>query len=170
MNQLLKWSKKDFFKDGTKTAYLVSSHKISSQYDFDAQGYWLQILPSKPSRSYSYQPILNDKFFREFLPVTKYGNTHLNRMTDPNNYSPNILLKMDAKTAEALLNKKKQTFYSALKVKIIFKKLSEINATSPQIEFTYHLLSPIIEIFEDIALTKKIGEINLEKVAYQKKK
>ena len=88
-------------------------------------------------------------------------------MTDPNSRSPNVLLKMDAETAEALTNKKIEVLYSAIKVKITFKKLNEVNVTSPQSEFTYHLLSPIIEIFEDIALTKKIGEINLEKAVYK---
>jgi hypothetical protein len=76
---------------------------------------------------------------------------------------------MDAEAAEALTTKKLQFVYSATKVKIKFKALNDSQVRSPMVEFTYHLLNPVIEFFEDIQLTKKIGEINLENVVYKSK-
>ena len=167
LDKLLKWSN-EFFKDGTETGYFVNRHKWATPYDFDAQGYWI---PSKNDRykGHSYRFTGEEAFFSEFLPVTNYGNNHLNRITDINSYYPLILLKMDAEAAEALTTKKPQFVYSATKVKIKFKALNDSQVRSPMVEFTYHLLNPVIEFFEDIQLTKKIGEINLENVVYKSK-
>jgi Sec-independent protein translocase protein TatA len=168
LDNLIKWSK-DFFKDGTQTGYYVTQHKWGTSYDFDALGYWTTIFPSNTiTTGFNYSFTGDKAFFREFLPITESGNKHLNRMTDPNSYYPLVLLKMNAEAAEALTNKKPEFVYSATKVKIVFKKLNDSNSI-PNMEFTYHLLDPVIEFFEDIELTKKIGEINLENVVYKKR-
>ena len=169
LDKLLKWSK-EFFKDSTQTGYFVNRHKFETSYDFDAQGYWTPIFPSNAIRykGYQYRFTGDEAFFFEFLPITKYGNKHLNRMTDPTNYYPLVLLKMNAETAEALINKNPEFVYSATKVKITFKALNDSQIAIPSVAFTYHLLNPVIEFFEDIQLTKKIGEINLERVVYKK--
>ncbi len=167
LDDLLKWSK-DFFKDGTQTGYYVTQHKWGTPYDFDALGYWTNIFPSNTVTTGLNYPFTGDEaFFREFLPITEYGNKHLNRMTDANSYYPQVLLKMTPETAEALTNKKPEVVYSATKVKIVFKKFNDSQVSSPNVEFTYHLLNPVIEFFEDIELTKKIGEISLEDITYK---
>ncbi len=168
LDDLLKWSK-DFFKNGIQTGYFVNRHKWETSYDFDAQGYWIPIFPNNFHKGHHYRFTGEEAFFFEFLPITNYGNKHLNRMTDPNSYYPLVLLKMNAETAETLTNKKPEFVYSATKVKIVFKKLNDSQIHSPMVQFTYHLLNPVIEFFEDIELTKKIGEINLENVVYKKR-
>ncbi len=174
LDNLLKWSK-EFLKDGTESGYYVNSldfQAANTPYDFDANGYWLSIFPNNsnnPIQGFRYYFTGDTAFFNAFLPVSNYGNKHLNRMTDVNSYLPRILLKINADTAEVLANKKLQHIYAATKVKILFKKLNERNVQAPKAEFTYHLVSPVIEFFEDIELTKKIGEIDLEKAVYKKR-
>jgi len=168
LDKLRKWSK-DFFENGTQTGYFVNRHKWGTSYDFDAQGYWTSIFPNNFHKGHCYRFTGEEAFFFEFLPITNYGNKHLNQMTDPNSYYPLILLKMNVEAAEALTIKKPEFVYSATKVKIKFKTLNDSQVHSPLVEFTYHLLNPVIEFFEDIQLTKKIGEITLEKGVYKKR-
>ncbi len=157
LEKLLKWSK-DFFKDGTQTGYFVNRHKFKSSYDFDAQGYWTPIFPSNSNDLYighRYRFTGEDAFFFELLPITDYGNKHLNRMMDVNSMYPLVLLRVNAKAAETLTNKKLKFMYSATEVSIKFKALDDSQISIPSPQFTYHLLNPVIEFFEDIELTKK---------------
>ncbi|MEM9000534.1 MAG: hypothetical protein AAGB24_09745 [Bacteroidota bacterium] len=175
LDDLRKWST-TFFKDNTEIGYLVHRYQFHPynrpmlQYDFENNGYWFDILPSNKNLhkyGHRYRGNGDDAFFFEFLPVSDYENEHFNKMTDPNNYYPKMLLHISPEKAEALVNRKPKHIYAAIKVKIVFKGLEE-QSSIPQTIYSYHLADPIITFYEDIELTKKLGEISLKNPVYQK--
>lgn len=77
------------------------------------------------------------------------------------------MVKISPEKAEALVNKKIANIYLVSKVKVIFK---EINTDSPYFHkelYSYHFESPVLEVYEDAALTQKISEISLENLTYK---
>ncbi len=174
LDVLRNWSSV-LFKNNMETGYMVHRYEFCPygspviQYDFDQSGYWIDVFPSTKNRSRrGHQYERNRAFFREFLPMTDYGNAHLNRMTDPVSYYPKILLKISPEDAEALVNQKPKQLYAAIKVNIVFKQVGGSQPSVPHIEYTYHLADPMIEFYDDIKLTKKIGEISLKNPVYKK--
>ncbi len=174
LDDLRTWSK-TLFQGDRQTAYLVHKYEFSPygrpviSYDFDQNGFWIDVFPSNRNpHSKGFQFLRDETFFFEFLPETPYGNAHLNSMTDTNSYWPKMLLKMDASDAEALVNRKPKSIYAAIKVTIVLKGVEEPQVSIPYIKYTFHLADPLIEFYEDVALTQKFGQISLENPIYQK--
>jgi len=172
LNNLRAWSE-TLFKDDIREAFLVNRYQFYKynravlEYDFDKNGFWINVVPNMgnfgPQFRMSGNPI------SELLPVTDYGNAHLNRMTDVNNYYPKVLFPIAPDAAEALLNRKPEFLYSTLKVKIVFKALTSQNLAFPNVQYTYHFADPILVFYEDVELTKKIGELSLKNLIYKEK-
>ncbi|WP_411031723.1 hypothetical protein [Spongiimicrobium sp. 3-5] len=173
LDELRAWSKK-LFKDNSETAFLVHKYEFNPygnpviSYDFDKNGFWVDIVPSGRNHHHKgFQFQRDEAFFLEFLPETTYGNAHFNRMQDPNSYWPKMLLKIAPSEAEALINRKSKNLFATIKVKIIYKELDTSQPSSPYLKYTYHLADPIIVFYEDVELTQKIGQISLEDPIYK---
>lgn len=174
LNDLRTWSK-TLFEGDRQTGYLVHKYEFSPygkpvlSYDFDQNGFWIDVLPSNRNRhSRGFQFLRDESFFFEFLPETSYGNAHLNRMTDTNSYWPKMLLKMNPSDAEALVNRNPKSIYAVIKVTVVLKGVEEPQVSIPYIKYTYHLADSLIEFYEDVELTQKFGQISLENPIYQK--
>ncbi len=163
LQALRAWSETLFKKD-QQTMYYVVPFKLPS-YDFDGGGYWLKVPPIKPQITFKYGN--TEAFFNEFLPVTDYGNAHMNRTIDPHAYYPFTLFKLDAEKAEALTVRKPESMYMVLKIVVVFKEITTQNGAFPTTHFTYHLASPDIAIYEDVGLSKRVGEISLITPSYK---
>lgn len=170
LEELRKWST-DFFKDNNEMGYFVTRHKFG-QYDFDKGGFWVQLPPH--SKKYFGFGIIDEAFFYEFFPEEPFENAYLNSIK---NTFPKILLPIPADKAEDFLNNRGIDFnnrrpsefiYSAIKVRIVYKALNTANITIPSPTFTYQFEDPIIEFYQDIELTKKIGELSLKNPVYSK--
>jgi len=177
LKELRAWSK-SLFNEDKQTAYWVQKYSFNPYgnstipYDFEQNGYWMDMFPSSTGlrKGLSLYPGGYEAFFFEFLPETNYGNAHLNRMNDPNDYWPKMLLKINPAEAEALANRKTKDLYAAIKVTIVYKELEESQPTFARAVYTYHLADPIIEFYEDVELTQKLGEISLENPTYKSNK
>ncbi|MFD1162406.1 hypothetical protein [Hwangdonia seohaensis] len=170
LEELRNWSV-DFFKNNDEIGYFVTRHKFG-QYDFDKGGFWVQLPPH--SKEYFGFGILDEAFFFEFFPEESFENAYLNSIK---NTYPKILLPISADKAEDFLNNRGIDFnsrrptefiYSAIKVRIVYKELNTANITIPSPMFTYQFEDRIIEFYQDIELTKKIGEISLNNPVYSK--
>lgn len=168
LSSLLDWSS-TFFKNDSDIGYLVTSHKIA-QYDFENGGYWVQL----PSGNIEIPPFPRS----EFVPKGIAENNFFNVVSLPETYNAKVLLPMTATKAEEFQNSKEinissnrpsDLIYSAAKVRITFKEVSETNPTFPQVLYTYNFEDTTIEFYKDIALTKKIGAVSLENLTYEKK-
>jgi len=164
--ELSQWST-NFFKDGTEVVYLTNKVKFETNgYDFDNNGYWIQLPMRNNYFAHNYTGT-QDQYFFKFLPETTYGNNLLNKINQVKYINGEVMLKISPEKAEALVNKKLSDLYMVSKVKIVYK---EINASSPYFHtalYTYHFESPLFEIYEDAALTQKVGEISLENLTYK---
>ena len=88
----------------------------------------------------------------------------------PSAFFTGVRLKsISPEKAESLVNKKLANIYLVTKVKIVFKEIDNSNPPFPTVFYTYHYESPIIEAYEDVALTQKIGEISLKNLTYKEK-
>jgi hypothetical protein len=74
---------------------------------------------------------------------------------------------MSPEKAEALINDKTVLLQLTSKIRTVFKGFDTANPFIYSANYTYHLLDPVLEIYADAALTKKIGEINMEQLVYK---
>jgi hypothetical protein len=164
--ELLQWSTQ-FFKDGMQTVYLANQIKFDNNgYDFDNNGYWIPI-PIRNTFFPSNYTSTEETYFYTFMPKTTYGNDLLNKVNQVKYGNGEVLLSISPEKAEALVNKKLSNLYMVSKVKIVFKKIDISSPTYHTAQYTYHFESPILELFEDAALTQKVGEISLENLTYK---
>ncbi len=173
LDDLRAWSK-TLFKDNSLNAYWVHKYEFNPygnpvlQYDFEKNGYWVDVYPSgRNHHQKGFQYHGDEAFFFEFLPETAYGNNHLNIMNDGNNFWPKMLLKLSPSDAEALVDRKTRSLYATFHVNIIFKEVNNSHAGLPQLTYTFHLTDPIITFYEDVELTQKLAEISLEQPIYK---
>jgi len=164
--ELSKWSSQ-FFKDGTETVYLTNKIKFKNQnYDFDNNGYWIALPIRNTFFAHNYTST-QETYFYTFLPKTPYGNNLLNKINQVKYINGEVLLKISPEKAEVLVNKKLSDLYMVSKVKIVYKERNTSSPSFHTVLYTYHFENPIFEIYEDAALTQKIGEISLENPIYK---
>lgn len=166
LEKILKWSE-DFFADGSERFYLVQQLEFQGQYDFDKSGFWMRLPIIK---TYSYGMDYNstgENYFFEFLPKTPYGQQILNKTSQVEYVNGLVLFKMSPEKAEALLNNKTKNLQMVTKVQTVFQGFEEANPTLYSAKYTYHFLDPAVELFEDVQLLKKIGEIKLDNLVYK---
>ncbi|RDY60207.1 hypothetical protein DX873_12845 [Flagellimonas nanhaiensis] len=166
LDKILKWSE-DFFSNGTESFYLVQTFKFQGQYDFDKNGFWIT-LPTNRRNTYGMDySSTNNNYFFEFSPKTPYGQQVLNKTNQAKYVNGLVLFKVSPEKAEALLNNKTKNLQMVSKVQTVFQGFEEANPTLYSPKYTYHFLDSEIELYEDLQLTKRIGEINLERLTYK---
>lgn len=158
---ILKWSE-NFFSEGTEDFQLVHEIKFQGQYDFDKGGFWLRLpIRKSPNGIYSVE------YFTEFSPTTSYGHQLFNKTKQVDYINGEVLFKISPEKAEALMNDKSTFLQMTTKVRSVFKGLDPGNPFVYGAYYTYHFLDPVMEIYGDVQLTKKIGVINLENLIYK---
>lgn len=166
LETVLAWSA-EFFADGTQTVYMVKKNTNLGTYDFDYGGFWVK-LPHTLSTSFGMDyNSTSDGYFHEFIPNTDYGQELLNKTNQEAYFQGKVLLKMDAERAESLINNKEKNIQLVSKVKVIFKGLDPYNPTMFYPQFKYHFADPLVEIYSDEQLTKKIGHLDFRNLTYK---
>ncbi|MEM8509294.1 MAG: hypothetical protein AAF717_15795 [Bacteroidota bacterium] len=166
LDKILKWST-SFFSEGTQTFYFVQQLKDLGTYDFDNNGFWIS-LPHKirNGRGFDYTSTRKNYFFT-FLPKTNYGQEVLNKTSQGAYINGKVLFKIDAEQAEKLVNDRYRDLQIVAKVKVVFEGLEDANRFRFYPSYSYHFEDPIIEIFEDIQLTQKLGSIDMRQLLYK---
>ncbi|MEO9892727.1 hypothetical protein [Aurantibacter sp.] len=166
LDKILKWTQ-TFFEDATEDFQFVVPLEFKGPYDFDKNGFWVQ-LPTKRRSSYSMDfGSTRDNYFFEFLPKTSYGQQILNKTQQVEHINAEVLFKIDPAAAEGLINDKTKNPQMVVKVRVVYEGFQPENPMIYAPKYTYHLLNPIMELYSDAGLTSKIGEINLENLTYK---
>ncbi|MFD1162403.1 hypothetical protein [Hwangdonia seohaensis] len=170
LDGLRNWSN-TILKNNSINGYWVNMIRLKD-YDFDKKGYWINIILSNVrQRNSRFSTKYN--FFKNYVP--KHGfETKLYSEKNKLNTTPaiKVLFKISPEEAEKIQQPTKlnrgtvmlNTLYAAAKIKVTIKPFVEDqNNRTPEIpEFDHHFISPIIVLYKDAALTKKVGEISLE--------
>jgi hypothetical protein len=158
---ILKWSE-DFFADGTHDFQLVYAVKFQGQYDFDHGGFWLRLPIKRPPLGVSAL-----EYFNTFSPETTYGNQFYGKTEQVDHINAEVLFKISPEKAEALINDKSVLLQLTMKVKSVFKDFDTANPFVYSPNFTYHFLDPVMELYTNAQLTRKLGEIRLDQLIYK---
>jgi len=154
---ILEWSE-SFFSNGTEDFQLVHAIKFQGQYDFDKGGFWVRLPIKRPPQGI----ISSVEYFNEFAPKTHYGHEFFNKTEQVDYINGDVLFKMSPDKAEALINDKSVMLQLTMKVRSVFKDFDTGSPFAYGAYYTYHFLDPILELYSDAQLTRKIGEINME--------
>lgn len=159
LDELRKWSN-TFFKNNTTIGYHVSRLGLSN-YDFDENGYWIQL-------NLNINVADNRITFTSFEPKIDYENRLINKLgSQPNPIKPfQVFLSMSPEKAEKFQLNNIRNFYLVKKIKMTYKETK--NKYNSTLKLVYHHESPLIEIYEDMALTKKIGTLSLDNLILKK--
>lgn len=170
LDDILKWSKSDFLKNGELEFYMVKAIPLG-QYNFEKQGYLMQ------NQIYSEDKVakllmLNGKLSKpnwEYFPKNEFEN-NINREAF---HLTSLILKMASSKAKNLKNSiKDYSSYSAGSGKFVFatikikleeiKKRKKLNEDEYQEQkYKYSFSEPKIDIYADEALKEKIGEVKM---------
>ncbi|WP_157491597.1 hypothetical protein [Maribacter thermophilus] len=137
---LKKWSQ-TFYTNGSEVAYYVAKGMVAEKYDFKEKGYWIGNLFSIGGDFILHQS--------NFLPYTENEKAIRHQRKK-------IFLPMDADKAKTYKLIPRSPVYVVFKVLVNPKPN---NTTS--VIWEYELESPIIEIYKDVALTDKMGEVDI---------
>ena len=163
LDDLKKWST-TFFTNNSVIGYHVSTIHLGP-YDFDKNGYWAG-LNFNLTIGNSREPTISTIF----EPKTDYENNLLNKTTvNPQRQIAQlkIFLAISPEKAEKLQLNKVRSLYLVKKVKLNYKEV--VSGYKTRLTLTYHHESPAMEIYEDMALTKKIGTISLDNLIIKKR-
>ncbi len=143
---LKEWSK-SFYTNGSEVAYLVTKATVADKYDFKNKGYWIgNIL--KIEGNY----MLHDS---NFLAYTE------NEKKLKNAYKK-IFLPMDANRAKTYNLMNRSPVFVVFKVRVTPKV-----SASTQILWEFELESTTVELYKDIALGDKLGEVDIRTVTFK---
>lgn len=162
LDVILKWAK-DFFADGSEDFQLVYAIKFQGQYDFDKGGFWVRLPIKRPPLG----TISAVEYFNEFAPQTPYGHAFFNKTEQVDYINGDVLFKITPDKAEALINDKSVLLQLTMKVRSVFKDFDTGNPFVYGANYTYHFLDPILELYSDAQLTRKVGEINMGNLVYK---
>lgn len=137
---LKNWSQ-SFYKDGSEVAYYVAKGLVAEKYDFKEKGYWIGNLFTIGGAF-----ILHHSNFMAYTDNEK-GIRHQRKK---------IFLPMDADKARAYNLNPRSPVFVVFKVRVNPKPINTRNIT-----WEYELESPIIEFYKDVALTDKMGEMDI---------
>ncbi len=152
-----------FFKDNSLTAYEVGYLSLTS-YDFEKNGYWINIRLSSGVHG-------NSPFFKIFEPKSVYEKELVKQLEVPRPgraQNMTAFFPLSPAKAETLVTENIRNLYLVKKVKVVIKKGQLIAGRVPH-DYVYHHESPTLEIYKDAALTKKLGEISLDKLIIKDK-
>ncbi len=163
LDDLRKWSN-TFFTNNNVIGYHVSSLGLGS-YDFDKNGYWTNLnlnVNIGNSRGITVSTFFESK--------TGYENSLLNKVGPLTRRgaipSFQIFLAMSPEKAEKFQLNNIKSLYLVKKIKLTYKEV--VSGYSTRLTLTYHHESPILDIYEDMALTKKIGTLSFDKLIIKK--
>ena len=162
LDDLKKWGR-TFFTNNNVVGYHVSRLGLGSlSYDFDKNGYWMFL-------SLHINVANNRTTYTFFEPKAHYENDLMNKSgSSPNRMrSLQIFLPVSPENAEKFQLNNIRNLYLVKKIRITYKKEVKDKHTST-LKLTYHHESPLLEIYEDVALTKKIGTLSLDNLILKK--
>lgn len=170
LNDILKWSKSDFLKNGELEFYIVKALPLS-EYNFEKQGFLLGNNIYKEDRVAKLL-MLNGK-------INKNNWDYFSKNEFENNINPkafylkSLILNMPSSQAKGLRDKiKDYSSYSAGSGKFVFAvvkvKLEEIKRRRTlnseiyqEQKYKYSFSEPNIDIYADEALKEKLGEVKI---------
>lgn len=128
-------------------AYVMQAYRLP-EYDFNKKGYL----------------ITSDKLY--------YRNDNIDRPYNLNNERESFILELSPEKAEALVNRLKNnpkyeygnSVYLVQKIEFIKTNKSLYEYNSGPKALNNRIALPIIDVYEDVNLKKKIGEINISKL------
>jgi len=142
LTELQNWSK-TFFEDDQEIVHFVGRSMIIDKYDFKQKGYWIGGMGSGNFMLRNFQ-------FNAYTENEK-------KLKDQKMFLPVPLAK-----AKELKFQNRSPVFTVYKVKVVPKVNNLTN-----VQFSFELDSKVIEIYKDIALTKKIGEIDIDKTVFK---
>lgn len=156
---LRNWSN-TFFTNDNQTAYHVSQVYLQS-YDFDKNGYWvyLNLSIAHGSRAHK-KPFV-------FEPKADYEHTLLSNVSK--NYRQkhiDFFIHIKPELAEKFQLNNIRHLYLVKKIKLTNKGIKK--GRNHTLQLSYNHENPNIEIYQDKALTKKIGTLSLNNLVIKK--
>jgi hypothetical protein len=139
---LQQWSS-SIFPNNTINGYYVIRSNLG-EYDFKNQGYWIGNL------------FAQGRFLIQRHNLEP-ANANERKLINPRGVS--ILFKMSPSEAEKFSESSAKTIFLVFKIKVSLKGLER---GYERIKTSYTLESPIIEIYKDEGLTKKINELSID--------
>ncbi|MAU15002.1 MAG: hypothetical protein CMH46_05620 [Muricauda sp.] len=137
---LKNWSQ-TFYTDGSEVVYYVAKGLVAEKYDFKEKGYWIGNLFSIGGDFILHQS--NFLAYTENEKAIRYQGKK-------------IFLPMDADKAKTYKLIPRSPVFVVFKVLVNPKPN---NTTS--VKWEYELESPILEIYKDVTLTDKMGEVDI---------
>ena len=162
LDELRKWST-TFFTNNSVIGYDVSLLSLGA-YDFDKNGYWTY-LNLNLILGHSREPAISTVF----EPKADYENDLLNNVIVGRSKQlgrVQIFLAMSPEKAEKLQLSNVRNLYLVKKIKLTYKEV--VPGYTTRLAFAYHHESPAMEIYEDAALTIKIGNLSLDNLIIKK--
>ncbi|MEM9076367.1 MAG: hypothetical protein AAGC43_04970 [Bacteroidota bacterium] len=135
-----------FYQGGNTVAYNVSRTYIAEKYDFKNKGYWISL---KVDGMGSMAP------HAEFLAYTE-GEKLLK-----GSGSNKVLLPIPPEKAKSYGLRERMSIFLVNKVNVLPKLKT---SGKPYVRFEYELEGNSMEIYKDIQLTEKIGELNINEL------
>ncbi|MEB2776387.1 hypothetical protein SYJ56_13780 [Algoriphagus sp. D3-2-R+10] len=146
---------------------------ILGKYNFEGKGYFLSLGENQNAFTLGPRPPIN--FDIKFKPKSDYNRDVADILTNKGN----ILFEMsesDAKILEESFSKnnygdRDRNAYMVLEIRMYRGINDRIEDNSfrynPKLELLYNVISPLVEVYEDFELTKKIGDIDLEDLIFE---
>lgn len=170
---VLKNKAKVLWKDDYEIAYLVRSAAIKknrvSKYDFSNNGYWLE---ASPGASYDRNLNLKNNDFIYKKKTFRFSSVGHLPKKDFEKDLTDVLFEYPASDAEKLEVKTPLLFLvQKIKIYLIKKDVSVSSIKNMDygniLQFGYQLVNPTMEIYADVNLTDKVGEISLEDALFK---
>ena len=143
LETLKQWSSSIFPNNTTNGYYVIKTYL--GEYDFKNQGYWI-----------SSNSFVQDRFLLQRYNL-EAANASQRKLINPRGVS--ILFKMSPSEAEKFSESSTKTIFLVFEIKVSLKGLER---GYERIKTSYTLESPIIEIYKDNSLTKKIDELSID--------
>lgn len=168
LSTLQKWASSIWEKGFQELYYVEQIKNYSGKYDFKNKGYWLRL-----NLGYSFGQKSNNlvvgsnkkpglPFNLEYIPKSRY---------EKDREAGEILFKISPEKAEELFSDRTGLQgYAVYKIKIIPNGIGlsgALASRASQVDFTFNLTSPNVELYSDIELTDKIGEVSFESAIYK---
>tara|TARA_B100000508_G_C11452914_1_gene275107 strand:+ start:457 stop:1737 length:1281 start_codon:yes stop_codon:yes gene_type:complete len=159
LEELITWSNSIWDKN-SKEVYLVNSFYIQpNNYDFQNKGFWTNsILRNGASFGLDNK---KDSYFRNSSKKWK------------ENWEKDMLFSLSEVEAEKIAANGQTKLYAVYKIKVEFddepiqKNASLVEMIGYKIKYRYEIIEPIMEVYSDLSLEEKIGEINLNTALFR---
>lgn len=159
-NTLREWSD-TIWTDGYEIGYLVGNINLKrTPYDFKNQGYWLYAgLKTNESINLSNNTFSPLRIIVRYVPNQRFEK-------EPEASKNYVLFKISPEEAEKLEENSISKVFIVYKIKLSLYRHEKVYNKkynkSHKLLFKYNVEDSIVELYEDEALTKKIGEVSLE--------